>query len=344
MLKIDASFLEGGGQILRTALSLSIITAKPIEIYNIRKKRPQPGLKPQHLSILRTYKELLGAKVEGDYLGSEHIQFFPASTLLSRKYFLDIGTAGSIGLILQSLVLTFNFIVKEDIELRLKGGTAGKWAIPVDYYPQVVFKTLNIDAQLRIIRRGYYPKGGGEVILRFKPQRSLRKIILDKFSPPQKIIISSIASSSLRSRNVAHRQLESARKALVASLKEIPLEERVEYVDTLSPGSEVNICCPLESGSILWADSLGEKTKPAEEVGREAALKLLSEIENQACVDLHFADNVVPYLYLLGGRVKTSQISMHTRTNVWVGKIFFGDILKVDEFEKVLEVEKGVWK
>lgn len=332
MIEIPGDYLEGGGQILRTAVSLSCILNQPVRVFNIRAKRPKPGLKHQHLHILKTLSRIFKAECKGVELASGEIEFSPQLKVIEEKNLnVDLETAGSIGLFLQSLLLVCSFR-SEGIYLEIKGGTCGLGAIPVDYYPIVVFPLLSysgLNASLEIIKRGYYPKGGGKVKVRVDKIRSPKGINLSK--PGRLIQINglSIASNKLKDRKVGERQAQEARR-LLGEKYETAVDIRTEYVDTLSNGSEVNIFASTDTGCILWSDSRGELKKSAEEVGREAANKLSKEIDSGAACDLHLADNLIPWLSLVGGKIKTSEITLHTRTNLWICELFLGRIFNVE--------------
>ncbi|MEK6868057.1 MAG: RNA 3'-terminal phosphate cyclase, partial [Nanoarchaeota archaeon] len=178
MLKIDGSYLEGGGQIVRTALALSVLTQKAFTIDNIRKGRKEPGLKNQHLHGIRALRDLCNAVVEGAQLGSSQITFYPRPILKGQELVIDIGTAGSITLLFQSLLLPCIFSGKR-FQLTLKGGTDVSWSPQYDYFAQVVFPHfLRYGAgTVGLQKRGYYPKGQGEVVLDIKKKWSYVNII-----------------------------------------------------------------------------------------------------------------------------------------------------------------------
>lgn len=330
MLYIPGDYLEGGGQILRTATALSCISHQPIRVSNIRAKRPKPGLKPQHLSTLKTLAHLFQAKTSGLELGSSEVTFAPSlKTIQIHTVDIDVQTAGAIGLILQPLLLVSAFSA-EGISFNIKGGTAGLGAIPIEYYPKVIFPILSqagLKANLEIIKRGYYPKGGGQVkavVESHKPQGRI-----DLVEPGRLTLIEgiSIASSGLAHRKVSERQAQNAEEILKREYS-VPVNIKSEYVPTLSYGSEINLYAYTDKGSILGSDALGERQKTAEEVAKEAASKLIKEIESGAAVDSHLADNLIPWLCLLGGSIKTSQVSLHTQTNIWVSELFFGKVFE----------------
>ena len=340
LLEIDGDYLEGGGQILRTSLALSAVTAKPIKVTNIRARRPTPGLKAQHLNTLKALEKICKARTTGIKLKSKQITFIPSDEYISSHIDIDVGTAGGIGLILQSILLVAAFKCN-GLSLNIVGGTMGLGQVPIDYYPNVIFPILKrsgLNAKLSILRRGYYPEGGGEVSIDISPIRYPKPINLS--SPGNIIRIGGIscASKDLFGSKVAQRQAESARELLSAKFS-CPIQIKSEYVDTKSIGCEINLYAYTDSGSILGADERGEKGKLAERVGREAAKKLIFEIGAQAACDLHLADNLIPWLVLLGGGIKTSQISQHTKTNIWVAEKFFGKLFNLED--KLISIDKN---
>ena len=173
MININGNYLEGGGQIVRTALALSTLTGKPIKINNVRKGRSKPGLKPQHLTAVKTLQELCNATVKGDSLGSEYLEFTPGK-LKFHNLNIDIGTAGSITLLLQALLPVVIFADKK-MTVKITGGTDTKFSQPIDYFTNVFLPHLNkyADFETSLEKRGYYPKGNGKFVIKIKPKHSI---------------------------------------------------------------------------------------------------------------------------------------------------------------------------
>src|SRR3989344_3308044 len=173
MIQIDGSYLEGGGQICRTALALSTITQKAFQVENIRKNRPNPGLKNQHLYCVKSLKELCNAVAEGDELGSLTLKYYPKK-LTAKNLNIDIETAGSITLLLQALLPPSMFVSKP-ITITITGGTDTKWSQPFDYFNNVLLPQLQRFAKIeaKLLKRGYYPKGSGKVEIKINPKFKL---------------------------------------------------------------------------------------------------------------------------------------------------------------------------
>jgi RNA 3'-phosphate cyclase len=317
MIEIDGSYLEGGGQIIRTAVALSAITSKPCRIFNIRAKRKNPGLQVQHLEGVRAVAKLCNAKLIGDRLGSTEIEFVP-NKLTGGVLEVKIATAGSIGLIFQILSLPATFCEKP-VEIRVRGGaTYGKFAPPVDYIRLVLLPILakmGYKAEMEIRKHGFYPKGGAEVKFFIYPNRDFKAITLTERGNFIKIHGVSVSSSELAERKVAERQKKSAEEFL----KEFANEIEVVYHKTLNPGSGITLAAIFEN-TVLGASALGERGKPAEAVGREAAKELLDLISSQACLDKHMGDQILPFLALANGKseVAVEKITKHCLTNMWV--------------------------
>ncbi|MFH2021555.1 MAG: RNA 3'-terminal phosphate cyclase [archaeon] len=341
MIEIDGSYLEGGGQIVRTALAFSALTGKNIQIKNIRKGRSQPGLKKQHLAAVNALKDICDAEVYGNELGSSSLMFKPAS-LTFRNLNIDIGTAGSITLLLQALLPVILFSDKR-LKIQIEGGTDTLGSMPVDYFQNVflphISKYARIDSKLE--RRGYYPKGGGKLTLRIKPKyfrknhagfidfmSFLRKEDKKIFLPEQGNLLAvfgrSHASMDLMKANVSERQAKAA-KFFLGNL-DCSKKIDIEYTETKSSGSGVALWAVFskfdemnkENPVILGADCLGKKGKKSEKIGEEASKKLLEEIRSGGAADSHLADQLLPYLALFGGEIKSSRITDHCRTNIYV--------------------------
>jgi RNA 3'-terminal phosphate cyclase (GTP) len=340
MLHIDGSHNEGGGQIVRTAIAFATLLDKPVEVNNIRANRPQKGLKNQHLHCIKALQQLCHAKIGGAELGSEKIRFLPENKR-SSKIKIDIGSAGSITLMLQSLLIPCLFSEKST-KIEITGGTDVKWSPQIDYFREIILPHFYKYAQkieLSTERRGYYPKGNGKVILKIKPKYTLKiinesnQINLIEQGTLVQIKGISHASTDLQKAEVAERQAKAAKLALI-DLK-VPLKIEHHYAETDSIGSGITLWAmfakdegfqdPIKLGS----DELGEKGVSAEDVGKKAAEKLLKEISSGTPVDQHLADNLVPLMALVKGQINTSKITNHTLTNIYTIEQFLGKIFEI---------------
>jgi len=328
MIEIDG--LNGGGQILRTVCSLSAVTRIPVKVFNIRGARPSAGLKVQHLNAIKAVGQLCDAEIKGLSLGSKEIEFHPKK-LVSRNLNVNLSTAASIGLVLQALLIATPWL-KKNVKFTINGGgTWNKWAPPVMYLENVLFPLLGEKSEIKIIREGYYPRGGAKVEVLAKPLK-LKKFDLLECGGVKEVCGISIASKHLKKARVAERQAKAAEQTLEKFKPKIT----VKYVDALNPGSGILVWAKT-TNSILGGDSLGERGKKAEKVGREAANNLLKELDG--AVDSHAADMILPYLAIVGGKIRTTRISNHIRTNAAVIEKFFPNVkFNIDEKTKVVEV------
>lgn len=329
MIEINGSYGEGGGQVVRTAVALSAVTGKAVRLKNIRKNRPNPGLKAQHLRSLETAARICNARVSGLVLGSTELSFTPME-IESKDSRIDIGTAGSITLLLQGLMPALPF-AKEEMTLRVRGGTDVAWAPSIDYLQHVTLKALRkmgYVCELELHERGYYPKGGGEVKASFKPCK-LRGFHFQKEG--EETVLGYSHSSNLPP-NVAERQAEAAKARLLKA--GFASEIKSESSNYFSTGSGISLWTGFSGGS-----SLGKPGLPAEKVGRKAAEEILPEILSETSVDVHLADQLIPYMALAGDSSYTvRELSLHTKTNIWVTEQFLDVEFGVKKIEKGFEV------
>ncbi|MFC1727994.1 RNA 3'-terminal phosphate cyclase [Nanoarchaeota archaeon] len=350
MIKLDGSYGEGGGQILRTALALSTLTQKSFEMDNIRGGKCDTGIKNQHLHCIKALKELCSSYTEGAELGSHNIRYDPGK-FKSQTLSIDVGTAGSITLMMQALLLPAIFSEKK-VKYIIKGGTDVNWSMPFDYFKEVFLPHLAkyADIECKLLKRGYFPKGAGEVEITIKPKHSffdkeMPKINLTEQGKLIQVKGVSHASKDLENAEVAERQASAARHIL--SGLGCPVRIETEYSDSLSTGSGITLWAVYskdenEIDSInpirIGADSLGEKGKRAEVVGQEAGERLLEEMKGGAPVDGHLADQLIPFLVLNGEKMKVGKISEHTRTNIYVVEQFLDVKFKIDEENKIISI------
>jgi RNA 3'-terminal phosphate cyclase (ATP) len=319
--RIDGGMLEGGGQILRIATSLSGILGIPLEIFNIRGKRPKPGLKPQHLMGIKTLAELTEASVDGLQIKSTKIIFTP-STRKGGIYKVDVKTAGSITLLLQ-VILPIAIFSPKLVNLKLIGGTTVKWSPPipsVQHVLQPILWKMGIRTKIEVIKHGFYPKGGGIINMEINPIKKLKPLKLDDIGIIKNF--RGISYCAKLPKHVAIRQMKAATQELKkASFQNIEIST-MQIKDSLSPGSGITLWAETNTGAIIGADAIGEKGKPAEVVGREAAQKLLETINANSPVDPFLADQLIIYMALAGGSSKiiTNKFTMHTKTAIEVCK------------------------
>ena len=324
MINIDGSWGEGGGQILRVAIALSSVLCKPVKISNIRAKRPQPGLRTQHLTAIKVIAKLTNAEVSGGTIGSKEILFHPYKVSETKLVF-DTKTAASTTLILQGLLPAAIFASGE-IEGIFYGGTNNPWAPPFEYMQHVFLPTIlkmGVKGTMTLLKRGFYPKGGGSISFNFQPVDVLKPIEIVDFNEVESFF--GLSYSCKLPCHIVTRMAENAHKDL---LKKLSLDGRIateclqldDRKCSLDPGCGIALFIKLRSGGTLAGDSLGKIGKSAEKVGLEAAMDLSDQIITKAPVDVHLADQLIPYMALARGRsrIRVTKLSNHTITCIHI--------------------------
>ena len=314
MLTIDGS--TGGGQVLRTSLTLSAMTHRAICIESIRGARDTPGLRPQHLACVDVLTTLTNASVTGGEVGSQTITFEP-ETAPTGSVEIDIGTAGSIPLLFETLV-SLSPILEAPITVGATGGTDVRWAPSMDYLEQVKLPALidhGFKVDMEVERRGYYPVGDGAATLTVHPSTPT-SIELTEHASLDSVWILSRAAESLSSAEVVKRQVDGAKAAFEEA--SVPVDSvTATYHDVSSTGTSVTAVGRFTNG-YGGGDSIGERGKPAEIVGAEAAEMLLAAADARGAVDRLLADQLMVPLAMTGGQIRAPEATEHLTSNAAV--------------------------
>jgi RNA 3'-terminal phosphate cyclase (ATP) len=313
---IDGGYGEGGGQILRTSLSLAAITGKSLELVNIRGGRKQPGLRPQHLAAVRACASLCGAKLDNAELGARRVTFIPGA-IASGSYEFHIGTAGAATLVLQTILPPLSMADGES-SLLISGGTHVPWSPPYHHVAQVLVPTINqlgFKCEPHLKRWGWYPKGGGVIQAKVQPYSPLGPFNLDQ--PFELRQVSGISASSRLPEHIRVRQ----KNQVEARLQKAGIKGKIELVDVhaRNPGTLLFLCAKGKD-SIAGFASLGARGKRAELVADEAADDFFRFLDSGAALDCHLADQLLIYLASAAGKQQftTSKVTQHLLTNGWV--------------------------
>lgn len=313
MIEIDASFGEGGGQVLRSALALSVITGKPMRLTSIRARRPHPGLKPQHLKAVEAAASISAARIEGASLGSQTLRFEP-TRLQGGDYAFDIGTAGSVSLLLQTVYLPLSF-ANAPSRLSFTGGTHVPWSPCYHYLAWQWLPYLNqigYRVECSLERAGFYPPGGGIMHALIQPSRHLSALRITERG--RLLRIRGLSAVGRLDRSIAERQ----RRRAAAQLQylAVPLEIDVAEVPSASPGTFIVLQAEFEH-SRCCAFALGALHKPAEKVADEAVAELRTNIDSGGAIDAWLADQLLLPLAFVADKSELSvcHITGHLRTN-----------------------------
>ncbi|MEM1923432.1 MAG: RNA 3'-terminal phosphate cyclase [Nitrososphaerota archaeon] len=321
--EIDGSIGEGGGQVLRFAVSAAALLGEEIKVYNVRAKRKPPGLRPQHIAAIRAVAEVCGGVVEGLEVGSSKISLRPSRPRAGR-YLFDTGTAGSTSLVLQSLLPVLCFADGVcDVEIR--GGTNNPLAPPVDYIQEVLIPALRrmgVEVELTLVRRGFYPRGQGVIKVRTQPVREIRPIEAVGAEVRE---VEIFAYSCNLPDHIVRRMAATAESELKrAGYSEIVVKTEVlglgDSKASPDPGTGILIVARLDNGLAMGFDALGEKGVPAEVVAERAVEDALSQLSTGAPIDKHLADQLVIWMALAKGesRIGVGSLTSHTETGIEV--------------------------
>jgi RNA 3'-terminal phosphate cyclase (ATP) len=326
---IDGRYGEGGGQILRTALSLSSLLNVPVTIDHIRGNRKKPGLRPQHLVAVNALAAITDARVDGARAGSTELLFEPKG-VRGGNYRFNIGTAGSTGLVLQALIPVL-LAGGMGSHVQISGGTHVPWSPPFHYLESVfspALKAMGAELHMEILTWGWYPKGGGVVRLSVCPVRGLKAIqFLHRGNLTDIRLLSAISNLPP---HIAERQRDQAMKRL--QYLGITPHTRIENAPSPSQGTALFLAAQFE-GSTAGFTSLGKRGKRAVDVADDACDLLIGFLDGSGVIDRHLADQIVLYMALAEGysAFLTEKITDHLLTNIWVIEKFLPVAFEVEQ-------------
>ncbi|MDE3136942.1 MAG: RNA 3'-terminal phosphate cyclase [Acidobacteriota bacterium] len=319
-VEIDGSMGEGGGQVLRTSLTLAVLTGRALRLENIRARRPKPGLMAQHLKAVEAAAAISGARVEGAKLGSGALLFEPQE-IRPGAYSFDIGTAGSTSLVLQTILLPLAF-APEASTVVVTGGTHVPWSPSFHYLDRQwvpYLRQIGFDPHLELEQAGFYPRGGGRVKATVSP--SSRRAPLRLLDRGALLRIRGISGVGKLDRAIAERQARRATETLAVACKEIAID--VVEVPAASPGTFLLLLAECEHSQACYC-ALGARGKRAERVADEAAEGILAFLAGDGAVDPWLADQLVLPLSITSGNseLRTARVTGHLLTNAQVVKLF----------------------
>jgi RNA 3'-terminal phosphate cyclase (ATP) len=335
MIKINGGHKSGSGTIVRDAVSLSALTGQVLHITNIRTKRDKPGLRSQHLKGAEACRQICQGRIENAKVGSKEIRFWPGERLCGGKYYFDIGTAGSTAL-LTSILLPISIFCDEAATFKITGGLFQDFAPSAYYLKHVLFPVLHhmgIDAELKILQAGYYPKGHGSIQVKtVQLRQKLHPITL--LEQGEVLRIDGFALSSLlEERKVSDRMAEACQISLRAKgynpairviydTKQNPTFNKV----SIQAGASLAIWAKTENKCLIGSDMAGALKRSAENIGKQVAINLIDDLETGATVDRYLADQLIPFCALADGTSEylIPRVTQHVETRLWLVEEILG--------------------
>ncbi len=317
MLTIDGSFGEGGGQILRSALALSLVTGRPFRLDNIRARRKKPGLMAQHLTAVRAAAAIGGAGVEGAALGSRSLTFRPGP-VTPGQYEFSVGTAGSATLVLQA-VLPALMTASGPSRLTLSGGTHNPHAPPYDYLHDVFVPLVNrlgARISMRLERPGFFPAGGGRFSVDVEPPIRWQPLHLLVSDEPARV-----SAKALVARlpvHIAERELAVVAREFSLGKHDLAIEE---FKNSAGPGNAIMIRIDRGEATEMFT-GFGQRGVPAENVAGAAVAEAKAFLAAGMPVGPHLADQLlIPLALAGGGSFDTTELTPHTTTKTsWTAR------------------------
>ena len=325
-MEIDCSRGEGGGQAVRTSVAMAAITGKATHLTRIRENRPTQGLSKQHCTAVNAVAQMTGANIIGNTLGSQDLTVLPGT---EKEYdiVMDVGSAGSVTLVLQAMMLASKNHTKS-VHMDIMGGTNVMWAPPIDSYKHVLFplmEKMGINADLKIVQRGLYPEGGGRVVVDMHPIGKIEPLYIEKMGDLKKI------RGTCFVQNLPGWLVDQMIEGCMSAMGDLDVDIEIERIEEgISRGAGMTLAAEYENG-MIGSNVLTSKSHPAKQAGIDVANDLLKILESGSTMDVHTADQLLPYLAMADGdsSFSVSRISRHL-------------LSQMDTLETFIDVKFGV--
>ena len=339
MLEIDGSRYSGSGSIVRQAVAFAALTGTAVHVFNVRVKRPKPGLRRQHAQTIEAVRQLVKGSTAGAVAGAGEFVFCPGTPTSGRNFSWDIGSAGSTTVLALALLPVLAFR-SAPVSIDLRGGLFQDFA-PSFYHLQYVLlpllQRMGFEARVRMERPGYVPSGQGLWHLVATPTpNTLRPLVLT--SPGTLAKIWGIAlSSRLKGQSVSDRMAQSAKRVIKAAGYDADIQVLYEE-SALQPGAGLAVFADLSSGARLGSDRAGAPRRRSESIGEDVAHRLLEDLETGATLDRYASDQIIPMAALADGesRFRIPRVSEHVESSAWLSREFLGADVRADGHELIV--------
>ncbi len=332
---LDGRQGEGGGQIFRSALTLSLCTGKPVRIDHIRANRRKPGLMRQHLACARAAAGISQGTLRGDELGSTTLEFTPGP-IVGGEFSFSVGSAGSSGLVLQTVYLPLLFADRPS-KLRIEGGTHNAWAPSADFLlhsflPQL--ELMGAEVSLRMDRAGFFPGGGGQISVEIQPLSS-ESSPYEMLSCGERKEVRAWTRSAYLDQHIPAREIAAIRRKFAP--RDIPYEE-FWHEESSGPGNTVQVAVVHDRVTQVFT-GFASRGVPAKKVAHDVAVEAKRFLAAEVPIGEYLADQLLlPLALLAGGRFRTSKLSKHALTNIDVLHRFFPGIVRVQEESEAVDL------